>query len=462
MFKMELTEKSPLKKNIVFFLIDGLRADQCHGENKSSKTPNIDLLIKNGIYCKHAISSADGTIISLNTTFSSKFQFGNAVRYQKLVLDKNNFLEILKKHGYHMYGAIPNMTSFKPLGEYFENENNGYEFSSPLETLSTGLTERIIQILESKELLEPYFCYFHLFDLHPLREGKKSIGIEKFENEEFGSSTYARTVSLIDYWLGKILAKIDTEKTLVVITGDHGERIPYEDKGYSDFQPRFDSATKLGRKHIPKSAHNLGGKFFGKAKNTVGKIKLSYSNTKLTPYEKRSRDPYFTLSLFDELIHVPLIFSGIKLPGMIISQQVSSTDIFPTICDIVGLPPINPKIHGSSLVPLISKNLQKEHPIYLHTMPYEEPSSLDRVGLRTSKYKYFRKSQDSKKNVNLYDLKKDPYENRNIAKDHPLLVEEMEKILSELISSSKELELEEISKVEEEKIAKELKKLGYM
>jgi len=34
----------------VFFLIDGLRADQCYGENKSSKTPNIDSLIKKGIY----------------------------------------------------------------------------------------------------------------------------------------------------------------------------------------------------------------------------------------------------------------------------------------------------------------------------------------------------------------------------------------------------------------------------
>jgi lipoate-protein ligase A len=60
-------------------------------------------------------------------------------------------------------------------------------------------------------------------------------------------------------------------------------------------------------------------------------------------------------------------------------------------------------------------------------------------------------------------LKKDPHENRNIAKDHPLLVEEMEKILSETFSSnSKELEPEEISKDEEEKIRKELKKLGYM
>ena len=459
---MELTEKLPLKKNIVFFLIDGLRADQCHGENKSSKTPNIDLLIKNGIYCKHAISSADGTIISLNTTFSSKFQFGNAVRYQKLVLDKNNFLEILKKHGYHIYGAMPNMTSFKPLGEYFENENNGYEFSSPLETLSTGLTERIIQILESKELLEPYFCYFHLFDLHPLREGKKSIGMEKFENEKFGSSEYAKTVSLIDHWLGKILTKIDTEKTLVVITGDHGERIPFEDKGYSDFQPSFDSATKLGRKHIPKSTHEMGGKIFGKAKNTIGKIKLSYSNTKLTSYEKRSRDPYFTLSLFDELIHIPLIFSGVKLPRMVISQQVSSTDIFPTIFEAINLPPINSKMHGSSIIPLISGNLQKENPIYLHTMPYEKLSSLDRIGIRTRKHKYFRESRDSKKNIHLYDLKKDPHENRNIAKDNPLLVDEMEKILSELISSSKESTQEEISKNEEEKIRRELKKLGYM
>ena len=53
---------------------------------------------------------------------------------------------------------------------------------------------------------------------------------------------YARTVSSIDHWLGKILIKIDIEKTLLVITGDHGERIPFDDKGYSDFQPKFNSA----------------------------------------------------------------------------------------------------------------------------------------------------------------------------------------------------------------------------
>ena len=74
------------------------------------------------------------------------------------------------------------------------------------------------------------------------------IEIKKFDDEEFGSSMYARTVSSIDYWFGKILKKINLEKTLLVITADHGERIPFEDKGYSHFQPKFEPTTKLGKK----------------------------------------------------------------------------------------------------------------------------------------------------------------------------------------------------------------------
>jgi arylsulfatase A-like enzyme len=354
------------------------------------------------------------------------------------------------------------MTSFNPLCEYFENKNNVFEYGPPPETLATGLTKKISQILELKEIQEPYFCYFHFMDLHPLREGRKSIGIEKFDNEEFGSSSYARTVSSIDYWLGKILKKIDIEKTLLVITGDHGERIPFDNKVQSDFQPKFDSATKFGKKHLPGSTHKISGKIFGKMKNTIGKAKLSYSNTELTPYQKRSRDPYFTLSLFDELIHVPLIFSGIKLPQIIISRQVSLADIFPTIYELIDLPTFNMKTDGRSLTPLINGETQKENPIYLQTMPYEKPSALDSIGLRTSKYKYFRSAKDSTKKINLYDLKKDPQENNNIVKNYPLIVEEMEKIISEITSTSKGLEQEELSKDEEEKIRKELKKLGYM
>ena len=61
-----------------------------------------------------------------------------------------------------------------------------------------------------------YFSYFHLFDLHRLREGKKSIGIDKFENEKFGTSQYAKTVSSIDHWIGKILGKIPIIKRSLI------------------------------------------------------------------------------------------------------------------------------------------------------------------------------------------------------------------------------------------------------
>ena len=44
-----------MKKNIVFFLIDGLRYDQIFGEFKESFTPNIDSLIDKGQFFSNSI-----------------------------------------------------------------------------------------------------------------------------------------------------------------------------------------------------------------------------------------------------------------------------------------------------------------------------------------------------------------------------------------------------------------------
>ena len=86
-----------MRPNIIFFLVDGLRADQCFGKDKTSLTPNIDSIIQNGTYFTNAFTSVDGTIISLNTIFNSNFQVGNAARYQKITLNENSLIDILKK-----------------------------------------------------------------------------------------------------------------------------------------------------------------------------------------------------------------------------------------------------------------------------------------------------------------------------------------------------------------------------
>ena len=145
-----------MKKNIVFFLIDGLRSDQFYGNHRTCKTPNIDSLIKKGIFCEHAASSADGTITSLNTIFSSNFQVSNSAKYRKLVLNQNNLVNVLKKNGYHIYGLFPNFTSFNSLRQYFENEDNSFnwiEDNEPPVTLSKGLTERITNKLSNEAVL---------------------------------------------------------------------------------------------------------------------------------------------------------------------------------------------------------------------------------------------------------------------------------------------------------------------
>ena len=452
-----------MNPNIIFLIIDGLRADQFYGNNRTCKTPNIDSLIQKGMYFEQAASSADGTVISLNTMFSSNFQVAHTVKYQKIVLNENNLINILKKNGYHVYGIFPKLTSFNSLRECFENENNSYDWiepNIPSETLPTGLAKKIIRLLESKKQ-EPCFYYFHIFDLHPLREGRKPIGIENFDNEKFGSSLYERTVSAIDFWLAKILEYVDLDNTIVILTADHGERIPHGGMREVDFQPKLEHAVDFGKKILPKSAHKIGGEFLYNIRKFVGKRKLNKSNKKLTNYQKRSRDPYFTLSLFDELIHVPLLFVGNSIKPKIITKQVRHVDISPTIYELLDIP-LDRKISGKSLISLDDESSQEENLNYLHTMPYQKLSPIDMTGLRTSNYKYFRSTYNVKDNVHLYDLRNDPYENNNIAETNKELVTQFEKKILQLEKDNFSEHEEKISEKDLQRISNELKKLGYM
>ena len=82
-----------MKPNILFIVIDSLRADYCNGEKKTSRTPNIDFLIKNGVYFKQAISSIDGTFGSLGCIFTAKYPFKNNITWSK---NHNKTLEFFK------------------------------------------------------------------------------------------------------------------------------------------------------------------------------------------------------------------------------------------------------------------------------------------------------------------------------------------------------------------------------
>jgi len=450
-----------MKPNIIFILVDGLRADQCFGANKTSFTPNIDSLIKNGIYFKQAFSCADGTTLTLNTILNSLFPFRTGIRAKRLFLTENNYLSFLKKSGYHIYGTAPRVEFFNSLYNYFENNDSTYYAGPPAKHVSE-IGQTILELFESKIMKEPWFYYIHLLDTTALRQESPPYGIGEFYDEKFGKSPYERIVSSIDFGLGKILKKIDMKNTLIILTADHGALIPVDNKGSTDFEPNLQLGLKIGKTIMPKQTHKFGAKFFVNIRKTVKNIRMIRANHGLNSYQRRSRLPYYALSLYDENIHVPLIFVGFNITQKIITQQVSVVDIFPTLVEIIGLD-FKPKVtDGVSLVSLFANDKLDEKPIYLHTMPYEKPSSSDLVGIRTSKYKYFRSANDPKKNINLYDLENDPFENNNIANIYPDKVNELEKILTNMTSNSSHYTVDEISEEETKRIEQELRRLGYM
>ena len=451
-----------MQPNVFFLDLDSFRADRALSSLTSDVNPNLAKIIKKGTLFSKTISAADGTIISLNATFNSQFPFRTGTRAEKIFLPEENYFSILKQSGYHIYGFVPNTLAFTKFLNYCENDNAGYYYTRERKNLDfegilESLGEKIIELLKPGKMKEPWFFFSHTIDLHfPLKVPKD------FDSEKFGNSQYDRVLAALDPWFEKFHDSIDESTTITLLSGDHGALIPYEEKGVRDYEPELKTGLNVGKKIMPKSTHKIGAKMIVGLRNKIRDSRLKKANEGLTPYQIRSRLPYFRLTLFDEAIRVPLLFIDKDIPKKRILRQVTNMDIFPTIFDILGIDDSPKGIQdGRSLVPFFSGNEVKEIPIYLHTIPYVEESIHDKVGIRTSNYKYFRHARESNQNINLYDLENDPQENVNIADSNPEIVSKMEKILEDMTQDQDDSKINKIEIERLEKINDELKLLGY-
>jgi len=120
------------------------------------------------------------------------------------------------------------------------------------------------------------------------------------------------------------------------------------------------------------------------------------------------------LTAFDGTMHVPLIY---QYPGHIRGGQrsdilVSNYDFLPTVLDYLGLKdktPTKPKLPGRSY----SGALHGEHEAWENTMFFEFETTR---AIRTGDWKYIQRFPDGPNE--LYDLKSDPEERRNLV-DQP-------------------------------------------
>jgi arylsulfatase A-like enzyme len=447
-----------MKSNVFFLLIDSLREDEFRNFCKSHPNSNFKNLMENGIYFSQSISQADSTLLSLSSIFTGLFPFKTGIRsekFNKFSSGINTFFGNLKKSEYAFYGYYPTAVDLTNILPQFQNDDSG-KFSSPC--ITKDMDKKILKLLAN--LNSPWFVYLHCMDLHdPIHVPKK------FDDKNI-KTIYQKQIMAIDKIMGNIIKKIDLEKTIFILTSDHGtylKQLEISNKIINfEHNSSFDSIQRKIGKRIPKKFDSIKNKVFF---NLVEQKRTQQTNDSkklsLTSYQKRNLlSQKFNLehNLFDELVRVPLIFAGCGVEkNKIIDTQVRSVDIFPTLLSILNLKFDEKSLDGKNLLPLLNSKKLDELIAYFETNPLLTYESKDSVGIRTSDYKFFRDKNDLNSRIHLYDLKNDPYENYNIFDTNKNLVQKFENQLSNSFNTEYYLPQNEKSEL----IEKELKKLGY-
>ena len=147
--------------------------------------------------------------------------------------------------------------------------------------------------------------------------------------------------------------------------------------------------------------------------------------------------------------------------NIIFTKQVRLIDVLPSLCYLSKLDFDYTSIDGQNLFPIKSENIFEELPAYIESNPMIDMKSDDVIGIRTSKFKYFRDKDVKTKRVHLFNLQTDPNEEDNIAQSHNSIVTEMEGILESLLKTNRKITINE-NELSSSEIENELKKMGYI
>ncbi len=419
------------RPNILFILADDLGYGDlgCYGQ-KQIATPNIDRLASEGIRFTSAYAG-DAECAPSRCALMTGLHTGHArIRANSpanisLIPTDLTFTEILRKAGYRtaLYGkwslggiGTAGYPTRKGVDDWFGYFNQLQAQNYYPELLLEGeheymlmdnvgrshkqytgdlFTERAIRFLDQKRE-QPFLlnlCYTIPHSNNALfrdtGNGMEVPGDAPYSDRPWSQieKNFAAMVTRLDSDVGRVLDALKRNgldsNTIVIFTSDNG---PHKAGGHSP-------------------------KFFQSAGPLRG-IKFE---------------------VYEGGIRVPAIARG---PG-IAAGQVSDYpwafwDVMPTLAEIAGAP-IPKGIDGISIAPLLSGRPQKPHPFFY----WEQwAGAAFSQAVRLGDWKGVRAGL--KGALELYDLKADLAENRNLASERPEVVKELEAILTKARVDSKE------------------------
>jgi arylsulfatase A-like enzyme len=164
-------------------------------------------------------------------------------------------------------------------------------------------------------------------------------------------------------------------------------------------------------------------------------------------------------SLYQEMVHVPLLLHLPTRQPQIIAEPVSLVDVTPTLLDWLDWPGESP-LQGQSLLGLLADTPAEGRPLVaeLNLHPYHWQM------LRQQNFKFLRPDpgeRSSSQPALLFDLEQDPQEQRNLLPKQPNLGKNLAAELDRLLSSAPVPESSEGEQELDSAMRRQLEALGY-
>lgn len=347
--------------DVFLVTIDTLRADHvhCYGDQQI-ETPALDSLAKDGVRFAQAFTPSPITNTSHTSILTGLLPSSHGVTDFGVPLAPSHptLAELLKPQGYStaaFIGAV--ILDSKVLAPGLDRGFDFYDnFPEHVNTKSRwGRVERrgmeVVQHAEhwfSAHPAGPRFVWVHLYDPHDPYEPPPPY------SERYKDRLYDGEIAYADSALGNLVAFLKTQgrydRALLIVVGDHGEGL---------------------------GEHG---------ENTHG------------------------IFLYDSTTHVPLIVKlpGFQAAGKEVSEQVRTTDILPTVLDLLGVQAPE-RLDGESLKSYVASASGLDRVAFGET---DYPMLFGWAPLRSVRDGGFKLIEAPR--PELYDLRSDPKELQNI------------------------------------------------
>lgn len=323
--------------NIVLLVVDCLRADHLSLYGYGRKTsPNIDALARESAVFTRAIAQAPTTLLSFSSIFTSRYVSSHGVDALNKALGESalTLAEILGIYGYRT-AAFVGGPSLHPLFKLDRGFDSYYHLNYTSASFRTTLPAALGWIRERDSRGEKFFVVAHGNDLHTPYAFPASGTFDRgFRASRALSSLGPDEEQLFTVYRRKLMLK--AARQLIRLTGDdvghitarYDEGILYSDALLGEFLAGLRAAGVMDRTVLIVTADHGEGLF--------------------------DHDYFFhDFSLYDDTLRVPLI---VKAPGAAkreITTQVRLIDLMPTALELAGIEP-NRDAQGGSLVPLLA------------------------------------------------------------------------------------------------------------